>query len=127
HDGADRFRRLRVDFFERPVVEKCIHDDLQAAEPMIENEKAVCNHEKRLGQLDLISRRDWNLGLEEMDCFVPEKTDSAARKSRQFRTRDELITRHQFVSRPELPRFARSEEHTSELQSRGHLVCRLLL
>src|SRR5207253_11470286 len=25
------------------------------------------------------------------------------------------------------PRRARSEEHTSELQSRGHLVCRLLL
>src|SRR5207253_7603009 len=25
------------------------------------------------------------------------------------------------------PIFARSEEHTSELQSRGHLVCRLLL
>src|SRR5690625_6775434 len=24
-------------------------------------------------------------------------------------------------------RFPRSEEHTSELQSRGHLVCRLLL
>src|SRR5690625_6494958 len=24
-------------------------------------------------------------------------------------------------------RFKRSEEHTSELQSRGHLVCRLLL
>src|SRR5690625_6062867 len=28
---------------------------------------------------------------------------------------------------PVLPRPARSEEHTSELQSRGHLVCRLLL
>src|SRR6202043_1692116 len=26
-----------------------------------------------------------------------------------------------------LPSKARSEEHTSELQSRGHLVCRLLL
>src|SRR5690625_6527796 len=25
------------------------------------------------------------------------------------------------------PAFCRSEEHTSELQSRGHLVCRLLL
>src|SRR5437870_11560130 len=25
------------------------------------------------------------------------------------------------------PVFSRSEEHTSELQSRGHLVCRLLL
>src|SRR5437870_9947856 len=27
----------------------------------------------------------------------------------------------------EAPRDVRSEEHTSELQSRGHLVCRLLL
>src|SRR5690625_522468 len=25
------------------------------------------------------------------------------------------------------PKYSRSEEHTSELQSRGHLVCRLLL
>src|SRR5439155_23878004 len=31
-------------------------------------------------------------------------------------------------SRPALSHgFSRSEEHTSELQSRGHLVCRLLL
>src|SRR5437870_10699686 len=29
--------------------------------------------------------------------------------------------------RPGTRRGARSEEHTSELQSRGHLVCRLLL
>src|SRR5690625_7057044 len=29
--------------------------------------------------------------------------------------------------RPHLITFYRSEEHTSELQSRGHLVCRLLL
>src|SRR5437870_13238594 len=28
---------------------------------------------------------------------------------------------------PWIPNCARSEEHTSELQSRGHLVCRLLL
>src|SRR5207253_10779970 len=28
---------------------------------------------------------------------------------------------------PRKPRGHRSEEHTSELQSRGHLVCRLLL
>src|SRR5437762_10163888 len=27
-DVADRFCRLRVDFFERAVVQKCIHDDL---------------------------------------------------------------------------------------------------
>src|SRR2546429_3124935 len=33
------------------------------------------------------------------------------------------------LSRPSLPRISkwRSEEHTSELQSRLHLVCRLLL
>src|SRR5437870_10840632 len=29
--------------------------------------------------------------------------------------------------RGDAPRPSRSEEHTSELQSRGHLVCRLLL
>src|SRR5439155_16951873 len=30
-------------------------------------------------------------------------------------------------SLPDRPWYPRSEEHTSELQSRGHLVCRLLL
>src|SRR5437870_9778517 len=35
---------------------------------------------------------------------------------------------HGSLSRPERTAFqSRSEEHTSELQSRGHLVCRLLL
>src|SRR5207253_10871122 len=33
--------------------------------------------------------------------------------------------RERIVTMPS--RFSRSEEHTSELQSRGHLVCRLLL
>src|SRR5260370_5547368 len=96
-DATDRFCRLRVDFFERAIVEKCIHDDLQAAEPMIENEKAVCNHEERLGQLEVIPRCDWNLGLEEMDCFVSEKTDGAASEPRQFRAGDELVAGHQFA------------------------------
>src|SRR5690625_6875718 len=35
-----------------------------------------------------------------------------------------LIRQHDAIDRPEIER---SEEHTSELQSRGHLVCRLLL
>src|SRR5437870_6116821 len=40
---------------------------------------------------------------------------NVARRSRRFcRTADAMVKR-------------RSEEHTSELQSRGHLVCRLLL
>src|SRR5437870_6544303 len=31
------------------------------------------------------------------------------------------------LDRIKVERYSRSEEHTSELQSRGHLVCRLLL
>src|SRR5690625_6004879 len=39
---------------------------------------------------------------------------------------DDAITAH-VLYRDYLKREQRSEEHTSELQSRGHLVCRLLL
>src|SRR5437870_8898203 len=35
--------------------------------------------------------------------------------------------RQPHVGRPDAEAPQRSEEHTSELQSRGHLVCRLLL
>src|SRR5437870_6615592 len=40
---------------------------------------------------------------------------------------DEAIANYQASLVPEMPVAERSEEHTSELQSRGHLVCRLLL
>src|SRR5206468_9214937 len=42
------------------------------------------------------------------------------------RSLDDLLRRHGAVSVPR-GRAARSEEHTSELQSRSDLVCRLLL
>src|SRR3989442_4752220 len=44
-------------------------------------------------------------------------------------TRQPLVKRHGSASLPSRPalRKPRSEEHTSELQSRPHLVCRLLL
>src|SRR5690625_5726030 len=44
---------------------------------------------------------------------APERLDSASFNS--------------FIKRQQISLVARSEEHTSELQSRGHLVCRLLL
>src|SRR5215208_6240493 len=47
--------------------------------------------------------------------------DGLARIVDEFRP-DEAAVEATFVNRD-----ARSEEHTSELQSRGHLVCRLLL
>src|SRR5207253_8999953 len=39
---------------------------------------------------------------------------------------DDRMIGHVYVAREEHPVTRRSEEHTSELQSRGHLVCRLL-
>src|SRR5690625_5931004 len=53
---------------------------------------------------------------------------------RSARTREQVLIQHDEAPRTrgalELGRVlaeVRSEEHTSELQSRGHLVCRLLL
>src|SRR5690625_5411091 len=40
---------------------------------------------------------------------------------------DPTRTRKLLLHRKEIDKLLRSEEHTSELQSRGHLVCRLLL
>src|SRR6266436_8966438 len=48
-----------------------------------------------------------------------------------FRSRRHAVAAHELLRRgaraPDRARRPRSEEHTSELQSRLHLVCRLLL
>src|SRR5690625_6893850 len=61
-----------------------------------------------------LSARDRELleQLRESDAFVPRPDDERNQKSFFSRVKDV---------------FTRSEEHTSELQSRGPLVCRLLL
>src|SRR5207253_9648288 len=53
------------------------------------------------------------------------KTSIARRSTRSRTLRGRITARSQAAPLP-IPR-KRSEEHTSELQSRGHLVCRLLL
>src|SRR5687768_17804285 len=53
-------------------------------------------------------------------------TDLAVRRDDFNRFEDSTNVRAAVVGRP-LDRLRRSEEHTSELQSRLHLVCRLLL
>src|SRR5437762_1437736 len=45
-DLIDRFSRPDVNLSRRTVVEVCVHDDLQAAQPMIENKNTACEHEK---------------------------------------------------------------------------------
>src|SRR5690625_6317510 len=62
-------------------------------------------------------------GEEESICIVEEVLNSLltmVQKGIKFTERDVLYA-------IELSKENRSEEHTSELQSRGHLVCRLLL
>src|SRR3712207_8134758 len=47
--------------------------------------------------------------------------------SADVRSRSQRCARERWGGREELRRDLRSEEHTSELQSRQYLVCRLLL
>src|SRR5207253_4987777 len=74
------------------------------------------------------TRRSSDLSLvwldEEGDCRHPARTclNLSSKRARR-ETRKSPMIRHWLV--PTIKR--RSEEHTSELQSRGHLVCRLLL
>src|SRR5690625_425042 len=58
----------------------------------------------------------------------------AERRAKQQFVTDRLLAREDLDATADrdtwprwLPTLVRSEEHTSELQSRGHLVCRLLL
>ena len=44
---------------------------------MVEDEKAACNHEDHLGQLQFIALRCRNFGFEEMDRFVAEEANGA--------------------------------------------------
>src|SRR3989442_8653369 len=59
--------------------------------------------------------------LRDRDLLGPLVFNHLHQVGRAFHPLDELVQR---FLRPEK---ARSEEHTSELQSRPHLVCRLLL
>src|SRR2546422_7790941 len=54
----------------------------------------------------------------------PKDMDAKARQEAFTR---EMMEHARLYPRLEMPIVARSEEHTSELQSRLHLVCRLLL
>src|SRR2546422_6807046 len=53
------------------------------------------------------------------------QSSAGARRTGRTRSRSPRVRRGR--SRPRISSTCRSEEHTSELQSRLHLVCRLLL
>src|SRR5690554_7659721 len=62
--------------------------------------------------------------LEEIGCSVVEKTSVSDTETAIFETMSRYQNQVDLVI---LTGGLRSEEHTSELQSRPHLVCRLLL
>src|SRR5207253_7912540 len=68
------------------------------------------------------------------DVLAPDRLRDVPGRLHLLRLHPELAARRAPVVAPEADRvggderrLGRSEEHTSELQSRGHLVCRLLL
>src|SRR5690625_6536276 len=67
-----------------------------------------------------------NVGKSSLINRLIQRRDSARTSSKPGKTQTlnfyEINEKFYFVDVP-----GRSEEHTSELQSRGHLVCRLLL
>src|SRR5213079_440887 len=95
-DRSQVFDSARINHFRRTIAEKCVDDDFQTAQPVIENQKRARNHEQRLRQLKFVLPRQWNFGLEKVDRLVADKPDSTASEAWQFRVRYKLITRHQF-------------------------------
>src|SRR3712207_8361082 len=65
-------------------------------------------------------------GSSRPDRFTVTRTGAAA-PSRSNRPGGATDRRHVTAPHPRLTPTSRSEEHTSELQSRQYLVCRLLL
>src|SRR5207253_9259945 len=63
-------------------------------------------------------KREHDVGAQLTDALEELLADTVAQKRHFMPLRPSLVTHF---------RNERSEEHTSELQSRGHLVCRLLL
>src|SRR3712207_8785355 len=61
------------------------------------------------------------------DALPISPTCSATSPGRRCRSSSRRCSPARRTSTPTLPSAARSEEHTSELQSRQYLVCRLLL
>src|SRR5690554_7517096 len=62
----------------------------------------------------------------EMDVRLTTISDADSRMVRSFKGPDGIEKKQSKISELK-PNEIRSEEHTSELQSRPHLVCRLLL
>src|SRR5438105_13986154 len=65
---------------------------------MIENEDVTGEHEKHLGQFQIVLACRRNFRFEKADRFVAEETNGAAGEPWQLRARNESVPRHQFAN-----------------------------
>src|SRR5690625_5793016 len=80
------------------------------------------------GQYDLsIMIDDAFVDETEIDPEVIIEYDNPDYEFDDIEIKDQIVENGMLYLIIEVPKYTRSEEHTSELQSRGHLVCRLLL
>src|SRR5690625_5402160 len=97
------------------------------------NAKVQSTHSERLtylSELGLKTNPEWEKhdSIEEVITFINEWTEK--RHQLPYEIDGIVVKVNDLALQEELgftARNPRSEEHTSELQSRGHLVCRLLL
>src|SRR5215510_16298549 len=80
------------------------------------------------GKMGLVCLQSMSLPFFFNDTATTEIYTLSLHDALPIRTKSLYITGWRFTPKPSATNFSsRSEEHTSELQSRGHLVCRLLL
>src|SRR5690625_447885 len=109
YDPSDFFDDRVNDFYEETEIDLIIDNNLFEFDDF--KTDVINKH------VEIVERELKDLGLVESITF--ERLDSP----KFYNYRNDSVD----VEIEMLPKNIRSEEHTSELQSRGHLVCRLLL
>lgn len=78
-------------------VEKDVGDELEFAEPVIEDDERVGQHEDHIGQFQFIVRRVRDSRLEKADHVIGQITNGAPTKDGQAVDLDWLVGRHQLL------------------------------
>src|SRR5437870_10830128 len=144
HGWAKKAERIAILDLIRPRVEQLAEmqdsfsenlQDLSALERQVLIERHLISREhaaKGVGSAVVMNRRQTlSVMINEEDHLRMQSIRSGLQLKQAFKLVDKIDSaleeKLQFAYDPRLGYLTRSEEHTSELQSRGHLVCRLLL
>src|SRR5690625_6796319 len=99
--------------------------------------KKMCSNKSKYVEIKLLTaKKDRSINVKNDGKKLILTEDGYLNFTQEYELTDPAVGRHAVLAafKKEFPRSnrayliaKRSEEHTSELQSRGHLVCRLLL